>query len=191
MNPYDKIDKDKKCICNPVIIGMTGPQGPIGPQGPQGLIGPTGPQGERGETPVSSSEGIFFASYNDTNDIEAMIINETWLVPEPSEYFIVPNNTEVEVVPGIYEIDLSGYIDGVDNTHGGSFYLVDSTGSAVKDLTFELLEGNISKMYFSKSILFRFEDDTILEVMTNLTGDINTSNVEIKDVTLLMRKIHE
>ena len=75
----------------------------------QGLIGPTGPQGE---TPSSSTEGIFFASYNDTNDIEAMIINATWLVPEPSEYFIVPNNTEVEVVPGIYEIDLSGYIDG-------------------------------------------------------------------------------
>lgn len=119
-------------------------------------------------------EGIFFASYNDTNDIEAMIINETWLVPEPSEYFIVPNNTEVEVVPGIYEIDLSGYIDGLDNTHGGSFYLVDSTGSVIKDLTFELLEG-----------------DSIFEVMTNLTGDINTSNVEVKDVTLLMKKIHE
>lgn len=79
----------------------------------QGLIGPAGPQGE---TPSSSTEGIFFSNYNDTNDIEAMIINETWLVPEPSEYFIVPNNTEVEVVPGIYEIDLSGYIDGVDNT---------------------------------------------------------------------------
>ena len=137
------------------------------------------------------TEGIFFASYNDTNDIEAMIINETWLVPEPSEYFIVPNNTEVEVVPGIYEIDLSGYIDGVDNTHGGSFYLVDSTGAAIKDLNFELLEGDISKMYFSKNILFRFEEDTILEVMTNLTGDINTSNVEVKDVTLLMKKIHE
>lgn len=120
------------------------------------------------------TEGIFFASYNDTNDIEAMIINETWLVPEPSEYFIVPNNTEVEVVPGIYEIDLSGYIDGLDNTHGGSFYLVDSTGSVIKDLTFELLEG-----------------DSIFEVMTNLTGDINTSNVEVKDVTLLMKKIHE
>ena len=103
-----------------------------------------------------------------------MIINETWLVPEPSEYFIVPNNAEVEVVPGIYEIDLSGYIDGVDNTHGGSFYLVDSTGFVIKDLTFELLE-----------------DDTILEVMTNLTGDINTSNVEVKDVTLFMKKIHE
>ena len=185
MNPYDKIERDKKCICNPVIIGMTGPTGP------QGLIGPTGPQGERGETPSSSTEGIFFASYNDTNDVEAMIINETWLVPEPSEYFIVPNNTEVEVVPGIYEIDLSGYIDGVDNTHGGSFYLVDSIGAAIKDLTFELLLGDISKMYFSKNILFRFEEDTILEVMTNLTGDINTSNVEVKDVTLLMKKIHE
>ena len=82
MNPYDKIERDKKCICNPVIIGMTGPMGP------QGLIGPTGPQGERGETSSSSTEGIFFASYNDTNDIEAMIINATWLVPEPSEYFI-------------------------------------------------------------------------------------------------------
>lgn len=185
MNPYDKIERDKKCICNPVIIGMTGPTGP------QGLIGPTGPQGERWETPSSSTEGIFFASYNDTNDIEAMIINETWLVSESSEYFIVPNNTEVEVVPGIYEIDLSGYIDGVDNTHGGSFYLVDSTGAAVKDLTFELPLGDISKMYFSKNILFRFEEDTILEVMTNLTGDINTSNIELKDVTLLMKKIYE
>lgn len=79
MNPYDKIERDKKCICNLVIIGMTGPTGP------HGLIGPTGPQGE---TPSSSTEGIFFASYNDTNDIEAMIINETCLVPEPSEYFI-------------------------------------------------------------------------------------------------------
>ena len=26
---------------------------------------------------------------------------------------------------------------GGDNTHGGSFYLVDSTDSAIKDLTFE------------------------------------------------------
>ena len=191
MNLYDKINNDKKCICNPIIIGMTGPTGP------QALIGPTGPQGERGETgpkgdtPISSSEGVFFASYNDTNDIEAMVISDTWLIPEFSEYFIIPNNTEVEVVPGIYEIDLSGYIDGVDNTHGGSFYLVDSTGAAIKDLNFELLEGDISRMYFSKNILFRFEEDTILEVMTNLTGDINTSNVGIKDVTLLMKKIHE
>ena len=191
MNLYDKINNDKKCICNPIIIGMTGPTGP------QGLIGPTAPQGERGETgpkgdtPISSSEGVFFASYNDTNDIEAMVISDTWLIPEFSEYFIIPNNTEVEVVPGIYEIDLSGYIDGVDNTHGGSFYLVDSTGAAIKDLNFELLEGDISRMYFSKNILFRFEEDTILEVMTNLTGDINTSNVGIKDVTLLMKKIHE
>lgn len=39
--------------------------------------------------------------------------------------------------------------------------------------------------------LFRFKDDTTLEVMTNLTGDINTSNIELKDVTLLMKKIHE
>ena len=80
---------------------------------------------------------------------------------------------------------------GVDNTHGVSFYLVDSTGYVIKDLIFELLEGDINGRYFSKNILFRFEDDTILDVMTNLTGDINTSNVEVKDVTLLMKKIHE
>ena len=80
---------------------------------------------------------------------------------------------------------------GVDNTHGGSFYLVDSTGYVIKDLIFELLEGDINGRYFSKNILFRFEDDTILDVMTNLTGDINTSNVEVKDVTLLMKKTHE
>lgn len=42
MNPYDKIERDKKCICNPVIIEMTGPTGP------QGLIGPTRPQGKMG-----------------------------------------------------------------------------------------------------------------------------------------------
>lgn len=46
-------------------------------------------------------------------------------------------------------------------------------------------------MYFGKAILFRFEEDTILEVMSSMTGDINTSNVVVKDVTLLMRKIHE
>ena len=78
---------------------------------------------------------------------------------------------------------------GVDNTHGGSFYLVDSTGSAIKDLTFELPLSDISKMYFSKNILFRFKDDTTLEVMTNLTGDINTSNVEVKVVNLYQKDI--
>ena len=39
------------------------------------------------------------------------------------------------------------YLDilmGVDNTHGGSFYLVDSTGYVIKDLIFELLEGDIN-----------------------------------------------
>lgn len=48
MNPYDKIDKDKKCNCTPIIIGMIGP---TGPQGERGGVGP------KGDTPVSSSEG--------------------------------------------------------------------------------------------------------------------------------------
>lgn len=141
--------------------------------------------------PLAVVKGVLFASYNDTNDVIAMILNDTWLVPEPSEYFIIPNNTEVEVSPGIYKINLSGIVSGVDTTHGGGFYLKDSTEAAIKDLTFELSMGNISEMYFGKAILFRFEEDAILEVMASMTGDINTSNVVVKDVTLLMRKIHE
>lgn len=141
--------------------------------------------------PLAVVKGVLFASYNDTNDVIAMILNDTWLVPEPSEYFIIPNNTELEVSPGIYKINLSGIVSGVDTTHGGCFYLKDSTEAAIKDLTFELSMGNISEMYFGKAILFRFEEDTILEVMASMTGDINTSNVVVKDVTLLMRKIHE
>lgn len=141
--------------------------------------------------PLAVVKGVLFASYNDTNDVIAMILNDTWLVPEPSEYFIIPNNTELEVSPGIYKINLSGIVSGVDTTHGGGFYLKDSTEAAIKDLTFELSMGNISEMYFGKAILFRFEEDAILEVMASMTGDINTSNVVVKDVTLLMRKIHE
>lgn len=141
--------------------------------------------------PLAVVKGVLFDSYNDANDVIAMILNDTWLVPEPSEYFIIPNNTEVEVSPGIYEINLSGIVSGVDTTHGGGFYLKDSTEAAIKDLTFELSMGNISEMYFGKAILFRFEEDTILKVMASMTGDINTSNVVVKDVTLLMRKIHE
>lgn len=141
--------------------------------------------------PLAVVEGVLFASYNDTNDVIAMILNDTWLVPEPSEYFIIPNNTELEVSPGIYKINLSGIVSGVDTTHGGCFYLKDSTEAAIKDLTFELSMGNISEMYFGKAILFRFEEDTILEVMASMTSDINTSNIVVKDVTLLMRKIHE
>lgn len=33
INPYNYMDKDNKCKCNPVIIGMTGPRGPQGRQG--------------------------------------------------------------------------------------------------------------------------------------------------------------
>lgn len=179
MNPYDKINNDKKCNCNPIIIGKMGPKGE------------KGDKGDKGDTPISSSEGVFFSSYDDTGDVISMSLNGTWLVPDSSDYFTILNNTEIEVVSGIYEINLSGIVSGVDITHGGGFYLVDSSGSAIKDLTFELSMGNVNLMYFGKSILFRFEKDTILLVKTNITGDVNTSNVMVKDVTLFMRKIHE
>ena len=46
-------------------------------------------------------------------------------------------------------------------------------------------------MSFAKTILFRFEEETTLDVTANITGDLNTSNVNISDVTLLIKKIHE
>ncbi len=185
LNPYNN------CTCNRVIIGMTGPTGPIGPKGDKGDKGDVGPQGERGEASIGNTDGVFFTDYIDKNSNGEMTLGDSWIVPNPSEYFLVPNDTEVEVVSGIYEISLSGMITGVDDTHGGVFYLVDSGTSAIKDLTFELLTGSISEMYFSKSILFRFEEDTILEVMASVSGDLDTSNVLIRDVSLLMKKIHE
>lgn len=149
------------------------------------------PKENKDDIAVSSNESIFFASFIDSNTSGIMNINNTWLIPNPSNYFLVPNDTEVEVTPGIYEIDLSGYISGVDTTHSGQFYLVTSDGSAIHDLTFELSTGNISEMYFSKNILFRFEENTILEVAGGISGNLDTSNVKISNVTLLMKKIHE
>ena len=116
------------------LIGPTGPQGlqgPKGDQGVQGQIGPTGP------IAISSNEGLLFSSFIDTSTSEKMSINDSWLIPNESEYFSILNDTEIEVQPGIYEITFSGLIEQADDTHGATFYLQNSEGSALKDLTFK------------------------------------------------------
>ena len=94
-------------------------------------------------------------------------------------------------MPGIYEITMSGLISGVDNDHGAEIYLSDNNGSAVKDLDFKLANGDGKQMNFSRSIIFRFENPTILSVHTNITGEIGTSNIVISGVNLYFKKIHE
>lgn len=172
-------------------IGPTGPKGERGEIGPTGLQGPTGPIGPTGPAAISANESVFFANFIDTNTSETMSVQDSWLVPSQTEYFNLLNDSEIEVKPSIYEITFSGLISQVDDTHGATFYLQTTAGSAIKDLTFELLAGNGKQMNFSQTILFRFEEDTTLEVVSNIQGDSNTSNVTITDVNLLMKKLHE
>ena len=169
-------------------IGPTGPKGEKGDQGPKGE---QGPQGDPAETPISSTEEILFASFIDTNNSQKMNIQDKWLVPSTSKYFKIINDQEIEIQPGIYEINLSGQISQADDTHGAEFYLINNDGSAIKDLSFELKQGQGKQIHYSQSILFRFEKQDTLRVETNLLGDTNPSNLIISNVTLLIKKLKE
>ena len=59
-------------ICNS-IIGPAGPKGDIGPTGPKGDSGDIGPKGDPGDIgptgpiAISSTEGLFFTNFLETN----------------------------------------------------------------------------------------------------------------------------
>lgn len=120
-----------------------------------------------------------------------MLIDTPWLIPNSSPYFSLPSTSEIEVQPGIYEITLSGLIEEADDTHGAEVYLMDDKGSAIKGLSFRLPPGNTRQMHFSQTIVFRFEDTTILQSTVSILGDHGTSNVNVAEVNLLIKKIHE
>lgn len=174
-----------------------GPTGPIGSQGIQGDIGPTGPQGIQGEVgptgpaAITSTDGLFFTSFEDGSTSNDLLLKDSWVLPNPSDYFSLASDHEIEVEPGVYEIVFSGFISEADDTHGAEFYLADENGAAIKDVHFKLPAGNGKQMYFSQSIIFRFEKITTLKVSTNILGDETSSKVVISDVNLLMKKIHE
>lgn len=46
-------------------------------------------------------------------------------------------------------------------------------------------------MYFSRTVLFRFEDVTTLYVEFNVLGDEGTSNVSVSEVNLVLKKVHD
>lgn len=165
--------------------GTKGEKGDIGPMGPQGEIGPIGP------VAVSSTDSVFFTSYEELENSGVASLLDSWIVPNPSDYFTILNNTEIEVQPGIYEIIFSGLIENIDDTHGATLYLQIKEGDAIKDLSFELLAGNGTQMNFSQDILFRFEKVTNLQTIVDITGDIGTSNVKVSGINLVMKKIHE
>lgn len=165
--------------------GTKGEKGDIGPMGPQGEIGPIGP------VAVSSTDSFFFTSYEELENSGVASLLDSWIVPNPSDYFTILNNTEIEVQPGIYEIIFSGLIENIDDTHSATLYLQIKGGDAIKDLSFELLAANGTQMNFSQDILFRFEKVTNLQTIVDITGDIGTSNIKVSGINLVMKKIHE
>ena len=185
----------------PGVEGPQGPKGDTGPQGPQGLPGEmgqkgdTGLQGEKGEKgdtgpiPVSSYEGLLFASYVETSYSRELPIQESMVIPADSLHFLVTDTT-IAVKPGTYEMTFAGSIEKVDDSHGGIFYLKDDNNQVVMDLSFILRAGNTTQMHFSQSIIYTFNEDTILQVQAGITGDAGTSKVAISDVNLIMKRIH-
>ena len=165
--------------------GTKGEKGDIGPMGSQGEIGPIGP------VAVSSTDSVFFTSYEELENSGVASLLDSWIVPNPSDYFTILNNTEIEVQPGIYEIIFSGLIENIDDTHSATLYLQIKEGDAIKDLSFELLAANGTQMNFSQDILFRFEKVTNLQTIVDITGDIGTSNIKVSGINLVMKKIHE
>ena len=166
-------------------------QGPRGKKGEQGPQGEPGPQGEQGPTIPSSNQGIFYTNFLDTKETNNMTFENPWFIPNEPEFFEKIDNSSVKVLPGIYQITMSGLIKEADSTHGAEIYLQDENGSAFKDLTFKLEANKGNQMYFTRTIFFRFENETTLQVATNIIGDIGTSNIAISDVNLALIKIHE
>lgn len=179
------------------FIGPTGPKGERGQQGIQGPQGEQGPKGDKGnigpagQAIPSANEGLMSVGFAEVQTNGIMTHQNPWLIPNPSDYFHLVDDSNIEVQPGIYEITFSGLIKDADDTHGGTFYLQTSEGSAIRDLTFELLPDDGKQMHFSQSIVFRFEEVTILQALAEIYGNQDSSNIAITEVNLLMKKIHE
>ena len=157
------------------------------PKGEKGEIGPVGPKEPIME---GSTEGMLFASFSETNISGLMNVQESNIIPTNSKYFEFVDNTEIKIKAGTYEIAFSGAIEDVDNSHGGIFYVRDSNGQVVMDLSFKLPSGLINQMHFSQNVLFEFKNDSSLQVMAGIMGDYASSKVKISDVNLLLKKIY-
>lgn len=97
--------------------------------------------------------------------------------------FSLLNDTDLKVVPGIYEITLSALVIDNDNNSDVNVYL-QADSSALKDLTYTLFLNSAKQMQFSNYILFRFEKETVLQVITSILDD----NFNISNKSLLMKK---
>lgn len=169
--------------------GDVGPQGEKGEQGLQGNIGPTGPTGPSSSISSTSYDAVLFISYAQAHYSKIMNFQEVIKIPNDDNVFKLMQDTDISIVePGIYEITLCGQISGVDQNHGAIFYLTDTTGKVIQDLSFELKAGTTSRMDCSESVLTKFENPIQLYVRCGITGDSSTSSIDFANVNLIMKK---
>ena len=149
------------------------------------------PRGNPGPTTPSSTEKIFFSDFNELTSSGKLIYDNVWRIPNDTEIFNIIDESKVKVIPGIYEISISGLVTGIDDNNSAEIYLLTDKGAAIKDLNFKFPKNSGSQSYFSKTTLFRFEEETYLEINTNIMSDLQTSTITISEVNLLLKKIHE
>ena len=169
--------------------GEIGPKGEKGEQGPKGDIGPTGPA-----APVSATSyaAILFASYAQARYSRIMAFQDIINIPDNNDVFDILNDTEFSVKqPGLYEITLCGQISGVDQSHGAIFYLSDSTGTVVQDLSFELKAGATSRMDCSETIITKIENPTKLYVTCGIIGEAASAQIDFANVNLIIKKYNQ
>ena len=165
-----------------------GDKGDIGPTGPKGDIGPTGPKGIPVISPTSY-DAVLFVSFAQAHYSKIMTFQEQLCIPDNNTYFTLTDDTNITLTePGIYEITLCGQISGVDPNHGAIFYLSNTNGSVVQDLSFEVKAGATSRMDCSESIITKINTETTLYVRCGITGDSSTANIDFSNVNLIIKK---
>lgn len=168
--------------------GDIGPQGEVGPTGPKGDIGPTGPAGTFVTSPTSY-DAVLFVSYAQANYSKIMTFQEQLCIPESNTYFNFSDNTNITLTqPGIYEITLCGQISGVDQSHGAIFYLSNTNGFVIQDLSFEVKAGTTSRMDCSETIMTKIDTETTVYVRCGIIGDSSTANIDFSNVNLIIKK---
>lgn len=170
-----------------------GDQGPKGEQGPQGIQGPKGDKGDPGvgiENPASY-DAIFFLSFAQAIYTRTMTVQDSIKIPDDENVFAFTSANEFQIKKaGYYEITLCGQISGVDSTHGALFYLIDTNGQIVTDLSFELKKGNTPRMDVSETIVIKLEEGKTLCVKCAIDGTQDDSMVDFSNVNLILKKYH-
>ena len=168
--------------------GDMGPKGEIGPTGPKGDTGPTGPAGTYEKNPAGY-DAVIFISYAQAHYSKIMTFQEQLIIPENNTYFNLIDNTNIMLIhPGIYEITLCGQISGVDQSHGAIFYLSNTNGSVIQDLSFEVKAGTTYRMDCSETIITKIDTQTTLYVRCGIIGDSSTANIDFSNVNLIIKK---